>query len=215
MEDNESTKDVKELLDDEKKHLSRNYLFLFVFLTLIMVGIQVVNEFNASIVMPTYLQKSELQLDKATAAYCQGILSAAVTVGRILNIFLTIKISSQTMLFINYFLMILGNCILITIGTYSLQAVYVGCFLLGYGFSNTYPMMITFVDDRITINFKIMSMIQFAGAFLMTFNPFILGKFLDTNPSYYIALNLVTISISFAIYILLFVLEKLRIKNKF
>ena len=212
MEVNESTKGVKELLDDEKKHLPRNYLFLFVFLTLIMVGIQTVNDYNATSFMPTYLQRSELQLDKKTAAYCQGVISTAETVGRILNIFLTIKISSQTMLFINYFFMISGNLIFMTIGTYLLNGVYVGCCLLGYGISNSNTMMVAFVHDRIKINYKIMSLMQFAGALFMIINPYLLGYFLDTNPSYYIAFNIITISISFTIYILLFILEKLRIK---
>ena len=214
MEDNESTKDGKELLNGRKKPLSRNYLFLFVFLISIMLSIQSVNEFNAFSFISTYLQKSKLKLDKATAAYCQGSLSTAITVGRVLNIFLTIKLSTKTMLFINYFFMILGNCILMTIGTYSLNGVYVGCCLLGYGISNTYPMMITFVDDRIKMSNKIMSLIHLSTAFLMTINPYLLGKFLNTNPTYYIGLNLSTISISFTIYILLFVLEKLRIRNK-
>lgn len=215
-EENESTNDDKdlEILNEGKKHLSRKYLILFVFLICLLAGIQLANEYNAVTFISTYLQRSELKLDEKTAAYCQGYISTAITVGRILNLFLTIKISSQTMLFINYFFMILGNCLIMTIGTYSLQGVYVGCCLLGYGFSNCFPMMIAFVDERITINNKIMSLMNFSATILLTGSPILLGRFLDTNPSYFIVLNLIVTSSAFVFYILLVILEGLRLTKR-
>ena len=170
-----------------------------------MSGIQKVNENNSFPFIANNVWKVKSISD------FQWYFFAAIAVGKVLNIFLTFKISSQTMLFINFLSMILGNCIIMKSVNYS-PGIYVGCCLLGYGISNCFPMMIVFADELITINFKIMSLIQLSTDILFIISSDLLDHFLKKILSY-IGLNIATISIAFGIYILLLVLEKLRMKN--
>ena len=180
---------------------------------LIISGIQVMNELNGITFFPTYFIKI-LKIDQKTAAYCQSVLSTATTVGRLINIFLTMKIGIQLMLFINFGSMIAGNCLIWIVGSYSLFGVYAGMILLGYGFSNAYPIIIAYVEERVTLSNKIMSLMNFSASFFLVLSPVLLGKIIDTNPSYFIILNLAITSFSFLVYVVLFILERLRLANK-
>ena len=187
-------------------------MILFVILILLIIGIQNSNERNASTFLPTYFIKT-LKIDQKTAAYCESVLSTSFTIGRFLNIFLTMKMEIETMLFINFCSMIAGNCLIWTVGGYSLFGVYAGLILLGYGFSNTFPIIIAYVEERVTLSNKIMSLTYFSGAVFSTGTPFLIGKFLNTKPTYFILLNLLITLFAFLMFIILFVLEKLRLTN--
>lgn len=133
------------------------------FLVCLIAGIQLANELNAVSLLPTYLVKSDLHLDKETASYSQAILSASILIGRGVNIFLTLFINIPTMIFINYVCMILGNCIILIFSDVSLLVVNIGIAFVGYGFSNCYPMFLSYVDERVTLKNKLISFIFFTG----------------------------------------------------
>ena len=101
----------------------------------LVIGVQLMNESNATTYLQTYLVKNN-HLDPTTAAYCLGLLSTFTTIGRVINIFLTLKIGIQTFLFINFGLMILSTTLIMTVGVYSLYGIYAGLVFLGFGFSN-------------------------------------------------------------------------------
>jgi len=213
IEDDDSMKDEKifDLMEEGKKSLSKTYLAIFVLLISLLTACQMANENNFLLFISAYLQKSDLKLDESAAAYVQGSLSTANTCGRIINIFLTMFISTQTMLFINFFFMIAGNCILKFSGT--LTGVYCGTILLGYGFSNCLPMLVGFVDERVTMRNKIMSLMNLSGAILNMSSLFLLGRILDTHAYYFTTYNLVITMVAFSIYCLLVVIERFRLSK--
>ena len=177
-----------------------------------VVGIELVNESNATAYFPTYLIKNN-HLDQTTAAYCLAMLSTATTIGRCVNIFLTMKIGIQTFLFINFGLMIAAN--LLIKFTNSLYGVYAGMVLLGFGFSNSYPMMLALVEERITMSDRTMSLLNFTGAFFLVISPITVGYFLDSNPSNYMLFTVAITLVSLAIYSVLVVLESRRMRSRF
>lgn len=98
-----------------KRDLSRKYYLLFATLICLIVGINWCNEQNHYNYISTYLQNTK-NLTEKTSSYGQGLLSISITVGRLLNIFITMRVKVQHMLFVNFVIMVFGNIVLIING---------------------------------------------------------------------------------------------------
>lgn len=96
-----------------------------------------------------------------------------------------------------------------------MNGVYFGAVLLGYGFSNAFPMMISLVEERVNLNNRIMSYMSLSSGLLIAISSVTMGIFLDSNPSNYINLNFGFTLFAFMVYIVLFILEHLRLSKKF
>ena len=142
------------------------------------------------------------------------MLSTTTTIGRIVNIFLSMKISIQTFLFINFSLMTASFLLIIIIGSYSLYGVYGGILLLGFGLSNTYPLMLSFVEERITMTDRTMAVLNFTPSVFLVIVPVVVGNFLDTDPANFMMFTLAILLVSLTIYIVLIVLETRRLASK-
>ena len=75
-------------------------------------------------------------------------------------------------------------------------------------------MMISLIEERVTMSNRIMALLTFSGSVFLVVSPVTVGKFLDSTPSNFILLNLVITSISLGVYILLITLEFLRLTKK-
>ena len=128
----EKTKSVgdRDIFKEGKKNMTQGYLFVFVSLICLITGIQLANEFNANTFLPSYLIRNN-RFSQEKAAYCQAMLAFSTLTGRVVNIFLTMKIGIQTFLFINFLSMLLGNALIWMLGPHSLYCIYGGIALLG------------------------------------------------------------------------------------
>ena len=98
----------------------------------LVVGIELMNESNATTYLPLYLVKNN-HLDPKMAAYCSALLSTFTTIARVVNIFLTMKVGIQTFLFINFALLLAGNTLIITANVFTMYRIYAGIVFLGFG----------------------------------------------------------------------------------
>ena len=196
-----------------KTEMSRAYLIVFVALFSLVIGIEVVNEFNSATYLPTYLIKNN-HLDQATAAYCQAMLSTATFVGRLVNLYLTMKIDTQTFLFINFGLMIASSSLIMAVGARSLYGIYAGIVLLGFGYSNAFPMMLALVEERITMSNRVMATFNLVSSVFLVLSPITVGKLLDTSPSDFMLLTLTITLVALVVYIALVVLEFRRMAGQ-
>ena len=104
-----------DVLRQGKRDLSRKYYLLFSTIVCLIVGLNWCNEQNHYNYISTYLQNTK-GLTEKTASYGQGLLSIAITVGRLLNIFITMKVKVRHMLFVNFVVMVFGCTVLIING---------------------------------------------------------------------------------------------------
>ena len=199
--------------EEGKKSISKGYYWLFATLISLVVGIQITNESNINQYLQTYLVRNN-GLSSEAGAYCLAMLSTTTIIGRIVNIFLTMKISIQTFLFINFSLMTASFLLIMVIGSYSLYGVYGGILLFGFGLSNTYPLMLSFVEERITMTDRTMALLNFTPSGLLVIIPVLIGNFLDTNPSNFMMFTLVITLVALTIYIVLIVLETRRLARR-
>lgn len=194
--------------------MSRSYRIVFVVLISLVVGMELTNEFTLNSYLPAYLVKNN-HLDQATAAYCQALLSASTMIGRFVNILLSMKIGNQTFLFLNFSLIITGNCLIMIVGRLSLYGVYTGIVILGIGISNAFAMMLALVEERITMTDRIMSLLNFSGAIFLAVAPISVGQLLDKSPADFMLLSLALTLIALVFYIFLVMLESRRLASIF
>ena len=69
-------------------------------------------------------------------------MTGCVTIGRFVNIFLSLKIETEFMIYVNFLLMLTGNLILIFLSSKYVESIWIGIGLIGFGFSSTYPLII-------------------------------------------------------------------------
>jgi MFS family permease len=179
---------------------------------MIIVGIQEALDYNIPTFLPTYFVKV-INLDQLTAAYCQSVFSSSIFVGRLINIFISIIIDVKIMIFVNFILMIIGNYLMITVDN-SLTGIYIGMAILGIGSSSSYPLLISFVEQTITLTNKRMSIINFSSALFITISPIVLGKLIDAKSEKFLLFNFNMVMFSFIIFIILLLLEHRRFNSK-
>lgn len=75
-------------------------------------------------------------------------------------------------------------------------------------------MMISLVEERVTLSNRIMALLNFSGSVFLAISPVTVGRFLDSTPSNFILLNLALISMSLLIYIALITLDFLRLTKR-
>jgi len=198
-------------IKEAKHNLKRNYLLTFSIIVCLIVGLHWANEQNHYNYISTYLQKKK-GLPEKTAAYGQSVLSMSITIGRLLNIFLTMCVKVQYMIFVNFTLLILGNFIMIISGT-SISGAYASIVFIGLGFSSLYPFLISFVEERISMSNRMIAFMTFSAGIFQTPGPLLIGEYLEKTPDKFIVFNLAITTSAFALYIVLSTLEFFRLRD--
>lgn len=160
------------------KNLSQGYYLFFVAMIVVIVTFEVANEVSAITFLPAVLTKTHgLNLDPEHAGYVYSILQFVITAVRFVNIFLSFKVNTVANLYFNFFAMFVGTVILMIFLQSSLLMVEIGIGLLGLGYSSTYPLMITFVEQRISLTNRVSSIMgEFSSLSCPSF--FVFGSFL-------------------------------------
>lgn len=140
------------------KNLSKGYYIFFVVMIIVIVTFEVANEVSAITFLPAVLGRTtELKLDAEHAGYVFSILQFAIAGARFANIFLSFKVNTVVNLYFNFIAMTVGTVILMIFLQSSLLMVEIGIGLLGLGYSSTYPLLITFVEQRISLTNRVSS----------------------------------------------------------
>ena len=145
-------------LDQRGKNLSQKYYIFFVVMIVIIVTFEVANEVSAITYLPTVLTTtSELGLDNEQAGYVFSILQFAIAGARFANIFLSFRVNTVVNLYFNFVSMLVGTVMLMIFLRRSLLMVEFSIALLGLGSSSSYPLIITFVEQRISLTNRVSS----------------------------------------------------------
>lgn len=166
---------------------------VFVVLVCIIVTLQVGCEINFVNFVPTFLTKlSSFNFTETEASYISIVLTGCVTIGRFLNIFLSLKIETEFMIYVNFVLMLAGNLIFVFLSDNSEALVWTAMCLVGLGFSSTYPLIIAFVEKRYLMTNSLSSLLEFSCLFFVCFSPIAFGHILDNMPTYFVYINTFT-----------------------
>lgn len=170
---------------------------------------------NAVNFLAKVLVKSKnLELDEETAGYVYSILAFMINIGRFLNIFIAFRLNTVINLYFNFIAMFGGCLILMFFIQSNLFWVKIGIALLGVGYSSTYPLIITFVEQRISLTNRISSIMAFSSVLGLCISPFIVGHFIDANPISFIYITFLITMISIICFSFLYAVEVMRLRKR-
>ena len=201
--------DLEEIRPILKSRRQQILSVAFVILVCVIVAIEVGNEINFANFLPVFLTKQPYSFDEIKASYISIILTGCITIGRFINIFLSLKIETEFMIYVNFLLMFTGNLILTFCGNSS-TLIWTGIGLIGTGFSSTYPLIIAFVEKRYLITNSLSSLLEFSCLFLLCVVPVAFGHIIDNIPSYFIYINTFTNLLILTLFISLHLLGSFR-----
>ncbi|CAG2167234.1 unnamed protein product [Oppiella nova] len=118
-----------------------------------IIGIFYGFEFMVFELLPTFIEKSYLQLSAYKSALIYAIGTATFTAARGLNVLVSIKFWSKNSIYLNLILIIIGNIILVLFETheYSETVLIAGVVVLCVGLSTTYPSIYAFLESQLSL----------------------------------------------------------------
>lgn len=118
-------------MGEKKNPIPRSYYILVTALFLGCIAFQLGQESNVMYYTHTFLLKSNLNLTKSAAGYVSSIIYFTYGVGRFINIFVSIKISTKKMIYSNLSLMLLANIMVLFFIEKNIWICYVAFAILG------------------------------------------------------------------------------------
>lgn len=77
---------------------------------------------------------------------------------------------------------LLGYITLTFFAVHSKFITWISMFVIGGGLSSTYPLILSYIENRIVITNTVQLYLLFVGVLLLMFVPIIVGHFIDTAP---------------------------------
>jgi len=171
-------------------NLPRSYYLTFLGLTGLLLSTYTCIDGLTGLFMPSFLSKGELKFHADEAAFMSSLINMSMAVGRVLTIIFALKITCKILLFFNLSMILLGY---ITLTYFAIHSKFIAWFtmiMIGFGQSSTYPLVLSYIENRIVITNTVQLYLLFASTILLIFMPIIVGHFIDTAPIMFNYFNL-------------------------
>lgn len=163
----------KVLMDDEKVKTDQLLVFLISLFMFLHVGAEL--SFGGWIY--SYVIKRELT-SVTQAAYLTSAYWGAITGGRLISVFISMKLKSRTMLVVYLYGCILA-VILLLLGRNAVMLTWIGTILLGISISTLIPSTFTFAKENMDITGKVTSWLVIGLGAGNMFFPWFIGQLFE------------------------------------
>lgn len=160
--------------------------------------------------LPTYAHFSPMQLSPTEGAKVLFGLQLGFTIGRLVGIFLVLKIQPHFIFAGNLIVLTIANTILFIWGGTSMSLLWVGSIMIGVGMSTVYPALYAFVEKYLLITETVSGTITIASGLIASIYPVIVGNSVEKNPEILMYVNYVSIIVCYIAFILLFCMTYMR-----
>ncbi|XP_035230414.1 sodium-dependent glucose transporter 1A-like isoform X1 [Stegodyphus dumicola] len=161
----------------------RLFTCLVVILICLQTGLISGVEVSFTQMLTSYVVKSIHSLSKVTGSYMTSVYWGAFTLMRGLSIILACKISVKSLLIFDLLLSVAAALVLLTIGTWSVTALWVGTAMLGIGVASIFPASLSWVEKYININNRIASIFTLVSSILEMTVPHCISIYLGSQPN--------------------------------
>ncbi|XP_037049764.1 sodium-dependent glucose transporter 1-like [Bradysia coprophila] len=178
-ESNELKKQEEEADSVKVKTGISNRKIRLVAFAMLFLGAYQAMEISTMQFLPIFGQHSDLKLSESAAAHVLSGLMITYASGRLLGIFIILKVRPDLIIVANVILIATGNTILLIWASGSLIMFWIGSLILGAGFANMYPSFFTFIEKHLIISGNIASCVLVFGTTTSAMYPIILGKIIE------------------------------------
>ncbi|KAG4078653.1 hypothetical protein HA402_015243 [Bradysia odoriphaga] len=129
--------------------------------------------------IPIFGQYSNLKMTESASAYVLTSLTATFAIGRGIGIILILKVLPEFILFANLALVLIGNVILLVWASDNQTMFWIGCIIMGTGYSTMYPGFCAFMEKHLVFTDDIGSFMVVLGSTFAAIYPLIVGKLIE------------------------------------
>ena len=173
---------------------AKTVLILGSFILFVYVGMEV-NSVNFVTQFIINLRPNEDKIVEK-AAYQSTILNGAFALFRILGIFVSRFLTSDSMVVIHLSMIVVSSVLLLFVH-FNFLVIPVSLFLFGAGCSTIFPCVYSMIEERSKLtNFQV-GLLMFAGSIASVLYPLIVPHLLEKYPMIYVYNNVISISIVF------------------
>lgn len=133
--------------------------------------------------LTSYVVKSIHNLSKVTGSYMTSVYWGSFTMTRLFSIFLACKTNVKHLLMFDLILSVTAALVLLTIGAWSVTALWAGTALLGIGVASFFPASLSWIEKYININNRVASSFTFVSSVLEMTVPLYISMYLSTQPN--------------------------------
>lgn len=180
----QSKNEVKQETPAEKvKDQGVTFTVIVVILACLQTGLSSGIEVSFTQMLTSYVVSSSHGLSKSKGSYLTSAYWSAFTCTRFLSIFLACKLDIRKILAFVLVLAMSASLVLLTIGTWSVTALWVGAAMLGVSMAPVFPGILSWVERYININNRIASVFTLVSCLLEMVVPFTISLYLNSHPS--------------------------------
>ncbi|XP_037045646.1 sodium-dependent glucose transporter 1-like isoform X2 [Bradysia coprophila] len=125
--------------------------------------------------IPIFGQYSDLKLTESASAYVLTSLTAAYAVGRAIGVIIIFKVRPEIIICINFVLIFVANCILLIWASNNLTMFWIGCIMIGAGFSTMFPTFCAFMEKYLVFTNAVGSIVCVVASVFASTYPLIVG----------------------------------------
>lgn len=163
-------------------NLPKLYYCIFLGLTGLLLSIYTCVDGITGLFMPSFLAKGELKIEKDDAAFMASIISMTMAIGRLFTIIFALKTTCKILLFFNLSMILCGYITLTFFAVHSRFITWITMAVIGSGQSSTYPLILSYIENRIVITNSVQLYLLFVSVIFLVFMPIIVGHYIDTAP---------------------------------
>lgn len=184
----------------EQIDLPQKFYVTFLSLVGVLFMCYLCMEILVGMFLPSFMT-NELGFEESEAASMSSVVFVSMAVGRVFTIVFSNKITCKFMLFFNFSITLLGFLMLTFFAMHSRSIIWLSSILIGAGLSSTYPIILSYVENRIVISSNVQLYLLLSSLVLLMFVPIWVGHFIQTAPMLFAYVNLtmaiVTLSLMF------------------
>ena len=186
---------------DETSSITRQVLMLSSIFLVVYSGTSIMyNQF-----LPTLLQTS-YGMSPETSSYIHSSLNYLSSAARAASIFVAIRFAPQTLLFLNLSMFGGGSLFLLLFSHISTECIWIGNIMIGLGMGGCSGPLYAFLNQHMDVSNMTGSVFVFCSGLTSTFAPLLLAAFMAHYPSFLLAFNTASISLSLIIVTMIYVL---------
>lgn len=177
----------KDAKDVEDETVSRDpgavFTAIVVVLACLQSGLISGVEVSFTQMLTSYVVQSDHGLTKVAGSYMTSLYWGCFTLMRLISILLACKVSVKKLLMFDLVLSFTATLILLFVGTWSVEGLWVGTAMLGIGVASIFPATLSWVEKYININNRIASAFTLVSSILEMTVPLSISIYLNTHPN--------------------------------
>lgn len=129
--------------------------------------------------VPVFGQYSDLKMTESASAYVLTGLTGMFAIGRAIGVITIFKVRPEIIICINFVLIVIANLILLIWANNNLTMFWIGCIILGTGFSTIYPTFCAFMEKYLVFTNAVGAFICIVASIFASIYPLIVGRLIE------------------------------------